>query len=170
MYIAQQTTLFLQSILVGVALGVFYEPFRLLRAAARMPAWVIFVEDAVYFATAGFITFSFMLSENAGRIRLALITGELIGASLYIMTLGEVINRLLTKIVIILKRVFSWIWRRIFSPVLRTALKPFAIVGKKVKFFFNNMKTHLKNNIQILYNRGISIFAKKNKEKRKRTE
>ncbi len=166
-YIAAQTVLFLQSLLVGAALGLLYEPFRLMRALVRLPSWLVFVQDILYFLLAGFVTFSFMLAEETGKIRFALVVGELIGAALYLLTVGELINRLLVWALRLVKRVLGWIWSGIFAPVLRFILRPAAFAAKKVKKFFENAKIHLKTSAHVVYNQCISVF-KRTPKKRKR--
>ncbi len=163
-HIAAQTALFLQSLLVGAALGALYEPFRVTRALVRLPSGIVFAQDVLYFLLAAFVTFSFMLAEEAGKVRLALIIGELIGAALYLLTIGELVNRLLTRLIRLFKCAILLLWRRIFAPVLRFVLKPAAFALKKLKNFFKNTKIHLKTRAEVLYNQYISIFRQNGKK------
>lgn len=168
-YVAAQTVLFLQSLLVGVALGVMYEPFRAVRALVRLPAWLVFVQDILYFVLAAFVTFSFMLSEEAGKIRFALIIGELTGAALYLLTIGELINRLLIFVIRLLKRIIGSLWRRIFAPLLRLLSRPAVFAAKKLKKIFENAKIHLKTRAELVYNQSISMFRKKLKKRKQKS-
>ena len=53
-----QTLIFLQSLLMGAALGAVYDLFRIFRIAVPLPAGAIVAEDVIYFVFCGFFLFN----------------------------------------------------------------------------------------------------------------
>jgi len=167
-YVAAQTVLFLQSLLVGVALGVIYEPFRLVRAAFGGPAWVVFAEDILYSLITAFVTFSFLLSEETGKIRFALLVGEAIGMLLYFFTVGDIVAGVAAKIVKTVKTVIKWVFSKMFFPIFKLILRPIKALLKEIKKIIKNIKIHLKVDMGIVYNQYVSVFSFKKQRIRTR--
>ena len=61
--IAGQTWIFLGGILVGAALGVCYDLFRVVRLAVPHPAALVAVEDLVFFCVCAAGTFLYLLGR-----------------------------------------------------------------------------------------------------------
>lgn len=176
-YVANQTLVFLYACLLGAALSVVYDVFRLIRITAAMGRAVIIAEDIVYFIIVSAATFVFMLSFTEGIIRFYVILGELLGFILCHVTLGALIVKLLGGFIKLVKRFL----KRIFSAVGGFAGKRFAalrsFVSKiyfKHKKSYKNRKKDLQNNKQIGYNQhilGIRLRRRcKNGRKGKKTK
>ena len=82
--VASQVVFFLQSMLLGAALGVFYDVFRILRLAFPKGKVVIFFQDLLFFCTAAVATFVFLEYAQSGEIRLFIFIGEILGFVLYL--------------------------------------------------------------------------------------
>ena len=67
------------SALVGLALAVVYDVFRVTRILFRTGKIAMYVQDILYGIAAAFITFLLALAVNSGEIRFYIIGGELIG-------------------------------------------------------------------------------------------
>lgn len=140
--IAQQTSCFLQAILLGVILGAFYDAFRFLRVMIKSPVAVIFIEDALYFATAAFISFSFMLQMTDGEIRLFVLLGEAIGAILYINTIGEILFGIYKVIIGVIRKIL----KRVFGVILIPLKAVIGFIRKNIRKIKENLKKRIKNN------------------------
>ena len=71
------------SALVGLALAVVYDVFRVTRILFRTGKIAMYVQDILYGIAAAFITFLLALAVNSGEIRFYIIGGELIGMAVY---------------------------------------------------------------------------------------
>ncbi len=166
-YLAEQTLIFLQSLLVGAALGLLYDVFRISRVAFPTSTQVVFVEDILFFIVCSLVTFFFGLTVIEGTLRFFLIIGELLGAILYYFTLGKLVMGVSKKIIeaikAILKFIFKWILRPIWQLVyniISLIMRPFAFFGRKFKIKLQNTKFRLKNRRKVLYNQ-LRVYLQK---------
>lgn len=172
-FIAEQTSVFLQSILLGVAVGALYDVFRIFRAAFRTSAVGIFFQDLLYFALVGILTFSFFLTFCKGQFRLYVLAGEAIGATVYLLSVGEIIMRFSDAIIRLIRRLLRFLYR-IF-------IRPFVLFGgwigdkircglmkiqKKFKIWLKNRRNGLKSWCVMLYN--ASIFRGLSRKRRRK--
>ncbi len=114
--VSHQVSLFLMSVLLGAAMGVVYDCFRVLRIvfppAAKSGA--VLVQDIIFWLIYGFAFFCYATLAARGEIRFFIFFGSLIGFVLYILTLGNLITG-------ILRRVFSVIYgtlRKVYSAII----------------------------------------------------
>ena len=80
---AQQTEIFLWSVVFGFALGAFYDIFRILRLIIPTGTIAAFIEDTLFWLIAAFSTFLFILNINSGEIRWYILFGIFAGALIY---------------------------------------------------------------------------------------
>ncbi|MCM1055022.1 MAG: spore cortex biosynthesis protein YabQ [Bacteroides sp.] len=146
----------------GAAFGLCYEALRLLRMLFKHHAAVVFAEDTLFFALCGFVSFIIALWVGIGYFRIYYMAFELLGASLYFLTLGRLINALLRRAVRGIKVLFASACRKV-SPKLAALFVPIAVKFKEmfsniaenvIKPIFNRKK-HLKNTDEMLYNSKV---------------
>ena len=106
--VPEQLWTFLYSIAYGVALGVFYDLFRVLRLIFIPSSVSVFIQDVLFWIISGIVTFMYMFSFNDGMIRFYMLCGVFLGWILYYFTLGGWIYAFLKKVIGTLKR---WICR-----------------------------------------------------------
>ncbi|MBC8545335.1 spore cortex biosynthesis protein YabQ [Clostridiaceae bacterium NSJ-31] len=111
-----QTTVFLQSLALGFALGLFYDVFRIFRLAIRHSSAIIFLEDITYFVVCAIVTFLFSLSAINGHVRVFLVIGELLGATVYYFSLGALVMRVSKAIIRFVKALFRLLYRIFIRP------------------------------------------------------
>lgn len=140
MNIASETFAFFLSVVVGFTMGMFYDVFRIFRISFKNPKWLVFIEDVAYFSVISIITFMIVLNYNNGKLRGFLVVGELLGAICYFFTLSVLIMKLANGIINFVRSVFSFISRRVLSPIYRGFLKFFGFIAKKVKNIAKNIK------------------------------
>jgi spore cortex biosynthesis protein YabQ len=78
-----QARLFLMTVGVGIAIGLVYDLFRIIRKIYRHPNFLTQLEDFVYWISATFVMFYFLLNCNNGELRFSSILGAALGAVLY---------------------------------------------------------------------------------------
>lgn len=164
-----QTTVFLQSLLLGFALGLLYDVFRVLRLAVRHSSLAIFLEDISFFAVCAVLTFLFSLSAVSGRVRVFLVIGEFLGATVYYVTLGVLVMRVSKPLIRVVKAILRLLYRIFIHPIfclirwiLRLTHKmeqKFSTRAKKVRA---NAKYSLKRQSILVYNLFVNKVKTKN--------
>lgn len=154
-----QTAVFLQSLLLGMALGLFYDVFRIIRLAIRHSSAIIFLEDMAYFIACAVITFLFALSAVNGHVRVFLVIGEFLGAVIYYFSLGDLVIRLSRGIIAFVSALLRGLYRIFLRPFvrlfrflwhkLRGRAGKIAAKGKKVRL---KAKYSLKRRAILVYN------------------
>ncbi len=107
-----QFMIFLFSCLLGVALGLLYDIFRLIRMIINLRNIFMFIQDVIYFLVSALITFLFVLVFNKGESRFYILAGEGIGWIIYHLTFGEMIYKCSGKIVVVLKSCINKIYSK----------------------------------------------------------
>lgn len=166
-YLADQALVFLQSLLVGAALGLLYDIFRVSRVAFYTSVPAVFAEDVIYFIICGLVTFFFGLTVIDGALRMFLIIGEFLGAVLYFFTLGKLVMGVAKKIIAAVKAIIRFIARWILRPIwllfyhiVALILRPFAFLSRILKRFLRNTKFSLKIRRKVLYNQINTLLPK----------
>ena len=167
-----QTMIFLRSLAIGAVLGVVYDLFRIFRMTVRCGKVSIFVQDCVYYFFCGLVTFSFMLSASAGQIRFFILLGELLGAVLYLTTLGVLVIKVSGSVIRFVRWLLGWVYKLTLQPVFRFlgwifgifggwfgAL--FGLLGKSQKKVTKSMNLCLKHQASMMYNLINSRFKKR---------
>lgn len=174
-YLTDQLFVFLTSMLIGAALGLLYDVFRISRVAFFTPSVVIFAEDVLFFAICGVVTFLFGLTVIDGALRVFLIIGELLGAVLYYCTLGKLVMGVSKKIIEAIKAVLRFIARWVLRPVwllfyhiTAIILRPFTFLSRILRKKLQNIKFRLKVRRKVLYNQLIGYFTPKGTAKKRK--
>ncbi len=162
------------SVLLGAAMGIVYDCFRVFRIifppAARDGA--VLVQDILFTLICGFGLFCFSTLAARGQVRFFMIFGAGIGFVLYILTIGNFITG-------ILRRVFGAIYgtlRKVYSFIIEPIVNLLRNICQKARPVFvgssENVenkgicgKKHLKNMLGLVYNEkaklGSSMLMKK---------
>lgn len=150
----------------GAVFGLCYEVLRFLRMLFPHPTAVVFLEDTLFFAACGLVSFIIALWVGMGYFRIYYIAFEAIGAILYFLTLGRLINFCLRHAVRGIKKLFGKLYKSV-KPVIITKTKSiFMPFATKIKALFSkiaefvpkptfNYKKRLQSNSEILYNNNI---------------
>lgn len=164
--LSNQTLAFLHACLLGAAMGVFYDVFRILRIAIPTRKGVVFAQDVVFFLLCAVATFLFLLSEIDGVVRVFLFIGELLGAVLYYFTLGQLVMKVSKTIIEVVKAILRFIVRYLLAPIWRLIytvvailLRPFQLLGQIMKKSLQRLKFRLKVRRILLYNQLVDKSA-----------
>jgi spore cortex biosynthesis protein YabQ len=90
--------------LVGLAMVVVYDLFRLLRRIIPHGVIWISIEDSIYWILFGVLFFVLLYRENDGVMRLYIVIGIIIGAVAYYLLIGRFLFRFLADNIIKLKK------------------------------------------------------------------
>ena len=112
-----QAFLFLSTVLVGAAIGLFYDVFRIFRKTAAHSTWVVQLEDLFFWLAATVGAFYFMLTRNYGEIRPFSVLGIVLGVVLYFATVSRWVVKVCVVVVTFLKRVVASAIRIILLPL-----------------------------------------------------
>jgi len=174
-YLEQQVSVFLLSLLVGAALGALYDVFRISRVAFYTSPEVVFLEDVLFFVICALTTFFFGLTVIEGMLRAFLLIGELLGAIFYHLTLGKLVMRVSIKIITIIKAIIRFLFEYLLRPAWRILcyiivffVKPIIFLTKIFKKILQNIKFRLKIRRKMLYNQVNILFLKKRSRHRRR--
>lgn len=144
----EQLRFFVIALMVGFALGIVYEVFRLIRLVSPKERILCFICDVLFMSFASLISFILTVVINTGIVRWYILLGEVVGFFVYMRTIGRVsgaIFRLIRKAMVKILCV-------IFTPLIllfRLCVKFFSKLTKKIKKI---IKSLLKNRKRILYN------------------
>jgi spore cortex biosynthesis protein YabQ len=162
-YLADQTADFLRALLLGAALGVVYDVFRVLRIAfpqkTAFGRLAIFIEDLLFFTLCAAATFVFLMGAVQGRIRFFLLLGEGLGAVIYYFTVGSLVMKVAQAIIDGVRRVLAFMGRWLVMPlwnltyrIVELICAPFVFMGELFKKSALIVKIHLKIRGIVLYN------------------
>ena len=146
--LASQTVTFLLAILLGFALGLLYDVFRILRLAVKSGFIITLVEDILYLIAVALASYSLALIRSEGFLRAYILVGEGLGAILYFFSLSVVIMGISALLIQMIQTVFRWI----FTPVLRLLGflgTFFEKISKKIWFFIKKLLKSIKH---LVYN------------------
>ena len=112
-----QAWLFLSAVLVGAAIGILYDVFRVFRKTARHSGFAVQLEDLFFWLAATGLTFYYVQHRNSGEIRPFYILGVAIGAVLYFATVSRYVVLTFVAVINFMKRVIMTVIRIIAVPV-----------------------------------------------------
>lgn len=167
-HLADQTRSFLGAILLGAALGLLYDVFRIVRIAFPAGKARLFVEDVLYFMVCAAASFLFLLTSSDGIVRVFLLIGELIGVVLFHSTLGILVMRVAQAIINAVKAVLRFLLRwillpiwRVFYAIMSLFMRPARWIGKFVKNYLRKVKFRLKVRRIVVYNHLVGYLNKR---------
>ena len=150
----------------GLIMGLFYEVLRFLRMILHHNNFAVCIEDALYLSICAFVSFIIALAVGIGYMRIYYIVFEAMGAGIYFLTIGRLLNSILRRISGAAKRLVciaaKGIWRYLG--------KFFAPIGKKIRLIFGKIaefiqknaiysKIHLKKSGEIEYNKKVQSIV-----------
>lgn len=140
-----QAYLFLVFSLTGVAIGILFDFFRILRRSIKTSNIITYIEDVLFWILTGILILYNIWYFNDGEIRVYMFLGIILGVLVYMSTLSNIFVRIFTKvlryIIKILEIPFKTI-TTIFRKIITVILSLFTKFTKKIKIkkgnFVNN--------------------------------
>lgn len=95
-----QAYLFLVFSLTGVAIGILFDFFRILRRSIKTSNLVTYIQDILFWILTGIIVLYSIWYFNNGELRIFVFLGLIIGILIYMTTLSSIIVKIFTKILV----------------------------------------------------------------------
>lgn len=139
---------------VGVALGVVYDFFKVLRLIGLNFKIAVFVEDILFFLIATVTMFSYYMQETDGKFRIISLVAAVLGFLVYSLTVEKVVFFIIKKLYAMISKITGFIYEKIILFIMKKIiLKPLTVVGKYFKEkIFNFFKNLLPKKDRMLYN------------------
>lgn len=112
---------FVYSLIVGAAIGVYYDVFRIIRIVLPKSVVLIFFEDLIFCLSAGVIMSVFIFNAGFGIVRGYAVIGTGIGFTVYYLTIGKIVYRLSEIIIDFLRKAIRFIAGLIAAPFVAAA-------------------------------------------------
>lgn len=164
--VSQQTAFFLLSVVLGAAMGVVYDVFRVFRilfppAAKSKP---VAFQDVLFWLIYGFCIFCYSSEVCGGSLRFFMFFGSLMGFALYILTIGNFITGILRQIAETVRRILRKVYSLVFEPIVKLLKN----LCQKVSLFFvriyrkskkkkRSVKKPLPKVLQLVYNKNAKL-------------
>lgn len=136
--IAMQLYILLIFTISGIAIGVLFDIFRILRKSFKTPDFVTYIEDIIFWILSGAIFLFTLFKFNNGEIRSYIIIGLLIGIILYMLTISKYFINLNVKIITIIKKIILYPIKLILK-IIKKILKPFSFIVINIRKNFINI-------------------------------
>lgn len=110
-----QAYLFLVFSLTGVAIGILFDFFRILRRSIKTSNLVTYIQDILFWILTGIIVLYSIWYFNNGELRIFVFLGLIIGLLIYMTTLSSIIVKIFTKLLVILINILKVPFKMIYS-------------------------------------------------------
>ena len=140
-----QAYLFLVFSLTGVAIGLLFDFFRILRRSIKTNNLITYIEDILFWMLTGLLILYNIWYFNDGEIRIYIFIGIIMGLLVYMSTLSSILIKIFTKILQTIIKVLKFPIKTIISFLSKifTIIKQFfTIFAKK----FTDKKGKIENN------------------------
>ena len=117
-----QAFLFLVFTMTGVAIGMLFDFFRILRISIKTPNLITYIEDVLFWILTGLLVLYNIWYFNNGEIRIFMFLGIILGVLIYMSTLSNILIK-------------------IFSTILQTLIKILEVPFKLIGTAFSKIKT-----------------------------
>ena len=131
--VEEELWLFFLSCIAGTVFGVYYDIFRTLRLTVHHHGFFVVLEDILFLGTYAVFLSAFASAQARGELRAYYVIGSVIGFTLYYLTLGRFVIRLMHKLIGGIKFVFA------------IAVKPFKFAVHKFVGYSKNIVKLNKN-------------------------
>ncbi len=172
--LSEQLTDFSIALLIGVALGILYDFFKVLRLIGVNFKVAVFFQDILFFLISTTTLFSYYMQITDGKFRIFPFIAAVLGFILYSLTLERPVFFLIQKLYELISTIFRFIYNKLFllafNKIATLLKKLFLPVAKYFKKFFtenivNFLKKLLPKRRKMLYNIKGNIKRKRGKAK-----
>ena len=140
-----QAYLFLVFSLTGIAIGVLFDFFRILRRTIKTANFITYIEDVLFWILTGLLILYNIWYFNNGEIRIYMFLGIIMGVLIYMSTLSNILIKIFSKILQTIIKVLELPFKTIFlifRKIFTTIVTFFTKITKKYK----NKEGNFENN------------------------
>ena len=113
----EQAYLFLVFSLTGVAIGILFDFFRVLRKTFKTADIITYIEDILFWVLAGILILYNIWYFNNGEIRLFMIIGIIMGALIYTLTLSNLFVSIDSFLMSLIKKALTFLYNFFNIPI-----------------------------------------------------
>ncbi len=150
-------------IINGIAIGILFDIFRILRRSFNTTDWITYFQDILFWILAGCIMLFSIFTFNNGEIRSYVFIGIILGGIFYMLTISRFFVKLSVDIIELFKKILYYPMQLIKSIIKTLIIKPLLFFGKKGKNSIRNTKQKIYNLTK--FDRKQYKSSKKIKEK-----
>ena len=92
---------------IGIIIGLIFDFFRVIRKTFKVPDYITFIQDILFFILSGSIIIYGIIMLNSGEIRLFLFIAIFFGMLIYFLTISNLYVIILYEIVNLCKKIFK---------------------------------------------------------------
>ena len=138
--VLNQANLFLIFVINGAIIGLVFDIFRILRKSFKTSDIITIIEDILFWIITGIIILYSIFIFNDGEIRFFMFIGILLGVMLYMLILSQHIIKISVRIILTIKRILTFIFKILISPIQAIYKIIKKILKKPILFCFINIK------------------------------
>ena len=162
-----QAHLFMTFTVVGIIIGMLFDFFRILRRSFKTKDFITYFEDIFFWIITGIIIIYSMYKFSDGELRLFMVIGICMGATMYFFTISKYIIKICVWIINLLRKIIMFPINLIKRLII-IIFKPITIVcinllkwRRKIIYKIKNFELSHKNVKKSKKDRGF--FVKKEK-------
>lgn len=126
----------------GIAIGIFFDIFRILRKSFKTPDIVTYIEDIIFWIFTGVFFLFVLFKFNNGQIRNYVIIGLVLGIIIYMVAISKYFIKINVTIINFLKNIVTYPIKLIWN-LLKKILKPFTFIIINIRKFSTNFCTKM---------------------------
>lgn len=128
-----QAYLFLVFSLTGVAIGILFDFFRILRKSIKTSNIITYIQDILFWILTGIIILYSIWYFNNGELRIFVFLGIIIGILIYMTTFSNIVVKLFTKILVFLINILKIPFKLIYTSIQKIITKILVLFNKITK-------------------------------------
>lgn len=136
--IAMQLYSLLVFTISGIAIGIFFDIFRIMRRTFKTPDIITYIEDIIFWIFTGIFFLFVLFKFNNGEIRSYVIIGLLLGVLIYMLTISKYFIKINVFIISLIKKVILYPINLIWN-ILKKILKPFSFIVINIRKEFKKI-------------------------------
>lgn len=149
----------------GIAIGIFFDIFRILRKSFKTPDVITYIEDAIFWIFSGLFFLFVLFKFNNGEIRSYVIIGLIVGIILYSFTISKYFIKISVFIINLVKKIIFYPLHFIWN-IIKKIIKPFSFIviniRKNILNIYNKILKTTKNIKKVKhFSYGRKDFKKK---------
>lgn len=139
---------------IGAALGVVYDFFKVLRLIGLDFKLAAFIEDVFFFLIATITMFSYYMQFTDGKFRIISLIAAFLGFLVYSLTVEKIVFFIIKKIYALLSKILGFVYEKVILFIARKIVfAPLRAIGKFFKEkIFKIFKNLLPKKDKMLYN------------------
>ena len=133
--VINQANLFLIFTINGIAIGILFDIFRILRKSFKTSDIITYMQDLLFWILTGFILLYSIFTFSNGEVRFYMFLGVFLGCLIYMILFSKYFININVKIIKIIKKIVSII----FTPINLTIKFIKKLIIKPINFITINI-------------------------------